>query len=269
MQVEKGRLISGRFRVPYRAYGGGSETLVCVNGAQQSMAVWRSFVAYFHEEYRVVIFDLPGQGRSTRLSGSPVATLDEQVAALDDIVVATRQGGTVSIAGASWGTIVTTVYAARFPDAVHKIILGGFGMRATDVMNKLISEGRALYAENRKEDVGRLIVEHLGKQVSTAQQHKIIEQFRSLAPDKCQTFSAQCDFVVGTGDIRRLAELDRISAKTLIINGKDDELLDPEDARAAARQIPNCELCFVPNVGHFLHFESKDVMGMYRDFLDE
>jgi hypothetical protein len=43
----KGKLTVQRFIVPYRVYGAGEYTLVFINGVQQSMAMWHSFVRRF------------------------------------------------------------------------------------------------------------------------------------------------------------------------------------------------------------------------------
>ncbi len=231
------------------------------------MVVWRSFASYFQKEFRVVIFDLPGQGRAVRLSGNSVVDLDEQVAALHAVIAATRQSGSVSLAAASWGTLVAASYASRFPGTIDKLILGGFGTRKTKLMHSIISEGQAFYAANKTEHVGRLIVDKLASGVSQAQQNRIINQFRNLKIEQCEAFSAQCDFVQSVGSIDGLLDLKTIDAKTLIINGEDDVLLDPVDAQAAAHRIPDCQLRIVPDVGHFLHFEVSDVLDIYRDFL--
>ena len=64
MKIRKGQLKVGRFIVPYRSYGDASQFIVCVNGAQQTMAAWKSVVSYFSKDYRLVLFDFPGQGRA-------------------------------------------------------------------------------------------------------------------------------------------------------------------------------------------------------------
>ena len=58
----KGELKLQRFVVPYRTYGGAKSTLVFINGIQQSMAMWHSFVRRFSQSYRIVLFDFPNQG---------------------------------------------------------------------------------------------------------------------------------------------------------------------------------------------------------------
>ena len=267
MKVTKGEIGVGRFVVPYRVYGESHKTIVCVSGAQQTMAVWKSFVTYFCRDFTVVVFDLPGQGRSETLSGPPAVSLDEQVAALGRVIATTNQNGRVHIAAASWGTIVVAAYAARDRAAVDKIILGGFGTKPSKAMSAVIREGQRMYDENKVEAVGRLIVERFGQDIPESYQNRIVDQFRTMQQDKCQAFYAHCDFVEDAADISRFVDLEKIRAKTLIVNGAKDAILDPEDAEAASRRIPDCELQIIPDVGHFLHFERAEILGVYEAFL--
>ena len=90
MKIEKGELNSGRFVVPYRVYGETGRLIVCVNGAQQTMAVWKSVVSYFFKDYRIVLFDFPGQGRARVLSGPTAISFDEQLDVLYQVVLAQK-----------------------------------------------------------------------------------------------------------------------------------------------------------------------------------
>ncbi|MEO6163977.1 MAG: hypothetical protein ABIP88_07545, partial [Candidatus Binatia bacterium] len=45
--LNKGKLQVQRFVIPYRVYGDAQATLVFINGIQQSMAMWHSFVRRF------------------------------------------------------------------------------------------------------------------------------------------------------------------------------------------------------------------------------
>lgn len=267
MRIRKGEIRNGRFIVPYRAYGEAPKTIVCVSGAQQTMAVWKSFVAYFCRDFTVVVFDLPGQGRAETLYGPAAVSLEDQVSALGRVIEVTNRDGPVHIAAASWGTIIAAIYAARYPTAAEKIILGGFGIRSTRAMSAVIRDGKRLYEESGPEEVGKLIVERFGQDIPESYKRRIIEQFRTMKRDKCLAFYAHVDFVKNASGIGQFADLSKIRAKTLIVNGEKDGILDAEDAALAARLIRDCEVRIIPDVGHFLHFESAEILGVYDAFL--
>jgi len=99
-----------------------------VNGAQQTMAAWRPVVTYFSRDYRLLLFDFPGQGRAQIISGSAVVALDEQVEVLHQVLSAQNAPEKSIVAGASWGGVVVAAFASRFPHLVDNIILASFGI---------------------------------------------------------------------------------------------------------------------------------------------
>ena len=63
--------------------------------------------------------------------------------------------------------------------------------------------------------------------------------------------------------------LDKIKARTLIVNGEHDTILDLEDMEEAITRIPNCESRVVKDAGHFLHFERAEILHIYDEFLSD
>ncbi len=253
--------------MPYRVYGEADKTVVCVSGAQQTMAVWRSFTSYFVKEYSIVVFDSPGQGRSRVLSGPPAISLDEQVEVLHSIVRETHNYEPVHLAAASWGTIVAAAYAARHPAAVDKMILGSFGVKPSKTMLEVIKEGQQLYDENKGPAIAHLMIERFGQYIPDSYKSRIIEQFRQMTREQFLAFYANCEFVENARHINNFVDLRNIKAQTLIVNGEHDTILDLEDGVFASAQIPNCEVKIVPGAGHFLHFEHEEILEIYKEFL--
>jgi pimeloyl-ACP methyl ester carboxylesterase len=75
-----------RFEIPYRVHGDTGPFIICVNGVQQTMAVWRSFIKHFSKNYKVIVFDFPGQGRAKIISGGSGVSIDEQVEILHEVI---------------------------------------------------------------------------------------------------------------------------------------------------------------------------------------
>jgi len=104
-------LAIGRFSIPYRAYGESGKVVVCVNGSQQTMSSWRSFVSAFVDEFTVVVFDFPAHGRAKTLSGPPPINIDEQIEVLLGVVKATNCHR-INLACASWGSLLGVLLSA-------------------------------------------------------------------------------------------------------------------------------------------------------------
>ena len=63
----KGSIQTGRFIIPYRIYENKGPQFLFINGVQQSMAMWQTFVSRFSPGHRIILFDLPGQGKAKTL----------------------------------------------------------------------------------------------------------------------------------------------------------------------------------------------------------
>ena len=131
MKIVKGELSLGRFLVPYRIYGEAEKTIVCISGAKQTMAAWRSFVSHFVADYSVARVRLArSRAWADIVWYPPGITFDEQVDVLHNVINATNRNGTVILAAASWGTIISVALAARHPELVDKMILGSYRCQA-------------------------------------------------------------------------------------------------------------------------------------------
>jgi len=90
-------LTIGRFEIPYRVYENDGPHLICLNGIQQSMAMWQGFVARFAADYRIVLFNFPGQGKGRSVSGPLRASLNEEVAILQEVMETTHVNQEVNL----------------------------------------------------------------------------------------------------------------------------------------------------------------------------
>jgi|GEM_PF-2989397 len=57
MNIIKNEIKYKRFLIPYRVYGESDTCLLCINGTQQTMGVWRQFISMFSKKYKIVLFD--------------------------------------------------------------------------------------------------------------------------------------------------------------------------------------------------------------------
>ncbi len=241
--------------------------MVCVNAAQQTMAAWRPVVSYFLKDYRLLLFDFPGQGRAKIISGSAVVGLDEQVEVLHRVLAAQNAPEKSIVAGASWGGVVVAVFASRFPHLVDKIILASFGIRMNEKLVQAIREGQQLNGTATGEQVAGVIIKYFGQHLNEAFKKKMNDQFKNIKREHLANFRAHGQLLETTKHIDEVVDLHSIKAQTLIINGEMDTVMDLDDITLAAAQIANCVVKIVPGVGHFLHNESDDVLSIYRDFL--
>lgn len=82
-----------------------------------------------------------------------------------------------------------------------------------------------------------------------------------------QSFYEHGLFVISSKSLSDIVNLQAIKAKTILLNGEKDTIIDLDDVKFLASQIPGCELRIIKGVGHFLHMESEKVLDIYEEIL--
>ncbi|MBN1869375.1 MAG: alpha/beta hydrolase [Candidatus Omnitrophica bacterium] len=255
-----------RFYIPLRIYGNKGPYIICVNGVQQSMAMWHSFVSRFSNEYQIALFDFPGHGKAHVVSGPQKLSLDEQVDILQAVIESTRFDSTTTISTASWGGVVALAFAVRYPNAIKRLVLGSIGTRPNQRMIDTIQQGLIIDTDDRAKMAG-VLIQSFGQNLPEKIKKVITSQFRLMSKNELKTFSEHGLFVISTKDLTKLIDVRKIKADTIILRGEFDTIIDPEDVRFLASQIPRCIVRTVQGVGHFMHLESDSIFHVYGDCL--
>ena len=268
MKKIAGELRYSRFTVPYRVYGEGRDTIFCLSGAKQTMSAWRSFVSYFHKDFRIVVFDMPGQGRAKVLSGSNRVTLDEQIDVVHALVaeVGLVSGAESFIVGGSWGSIVAAAYAAKYPKVFTRLALGSFGTKPNVVLQSVIDDVKVMIEEGRGKEIAPLMIERFGQFIPGSLKRLIVSQFESMSEEQYRSLYEHALFVTEMGDLNNYVDLSKIQVDTLVVMGQHDTIMDLFDAKKAAEKIPSSQYIVVKGAGHFLHWEREDILDVYRAF---
>jgi pimeloyl-ACP methyl ester carboxylesterase len=268
--LDRGEIAFDRFAIPFAAMGDGSQCLICVNAVQQTMGAWRPFLSRFGSDprYRVVLFDFPNQGRARICSGDVEVSLMEQVSILTAVAQRLSPYAPVNLIGGSWGSVVAAAFAATSPSRVANLVLGSFQTKSNPRLCEISRRGIALVNQGDRDGLGALFVEGFGARMRPASQQRLREQFRRLTRNQLSQVVLQGNVLLEFGDIETFVDLSAIRARTLIVNGADDPIVDVEDVWVASSRIPDCETQILPGAGHFLHIEDPAIMDVYADFLD-
>ncbi len=259
-------ITTGRFEIPYRLYENDGPHLICLNGIQQSMAMWQGFVARFAPDYRIILFNFPAQGNGRALSGPTRASLKEEVEILYDVMKKTGVNQDVSFCTASWGGVIALAFAAQHPHAVKRLLLGSIGTRPNKKMIEIIQEGLSIGTDNREQFAEHLI-QSFGENLPESIKKKIGAQFRTLSEANLQAFCEHGLKVISAQKLSDHINFKNIEVETVIIRGEDDVIVDLDDVMFLSSQIPNCKLKVIKNVGHFLHLESDVALDVYQELL--
>lgn len=261
----KGSFVYGRFQIPYRVFGSG-EDIICLNGAQQSMAMWFSLLRHFRNRYRITLFDFPHQGKAQVNYGPVSVSLQEQVdilrAVIEEIGIKTA-----TICSASWGGVIALLFAVRFPQHTKRLILASIGLRPNNLMRDVILKGTQMSREDREKMAG-VIINNFGDSLPEEVKGQIVRQFQTMQEEQIRAFSEHGMSVVSAGSLDKVVPLSKITTSTTVLYGENDKIIDLKDVQALPSLIPNCEIKIIPNTGHFLHLENEKVFGIYEEILE-
>jgi len=266
LAIVKGVIELGRFSIPYRIYENEGPHIICLNGVQQSMAMWHTLAERYSPYYRIVLFDFPNQGRGKVVSGQSLVTMDEQVDILREVIKATGTNNEVSLCAASWGGIIAMAFAARYHGRVKQLCLASLGTKANAKMVETIKKGFTVDPENRQK-MADILIEGFGQNLPKDIKNKIVKQFHSMSQENLKAFYEHGLAVISAKKIGDLIKLSDIREKTFLIYGEKDTIIDLDDVRFLSSQIPNCEVRIIKGAGHFLHMEQIDIFDIYADIL--
>ncbi|MFH1640477.1 MAG: alpha/beta hydrolase, partial [Candidatus Omnitrophota bacterium] len=256
----------GRFLIPYRIYENKGPHIICVNGVQQSMAMWQTFISRFSCDYRIAAFDFPNQGKAKIISGPEKVTFEEQVEILRVVIEEAGVRNDATLCAASWGGVIAVAFASKYPHRVRKLILASLGTKPNQAMVETIQQGSVIDMNNR-DKMAEIIINNFGKNLPQRIKDTIIRQFRSMKEGNIRAFYEHGLFVISSKRLSDLVNLKDIKEQTILLNGEKDTIIDLEDVKFLATQIPNCELRIIKDVGHFLHMEREEVFDIYEEIL--
>lgn len=247
-----------------------SRTIVFVHGFGDSSASWMFMARLFRDgDYRVIIPDLPGFGRSSRNPAADygfVAQANRLLLFLQQV----KAGGPVHLVGNSMGGGVVGQMALARPEMVASLTLidaAGVHARATDLDREVLKGSNFLIPE-KVEDLPRLLDFAMAKRPVMSQP---IIDFMAARAVADHALHKKIFYDVLLPDVGFLTlHLADIKAPTLVIWGEQDRLLHPENARVFQRYIPDSRLLVLPGIGHMPMTEAPEETGLaILRFIDE
>jgi pimeloyl-ACP methyl ester carboxylesterase len=232
----------------------GATTLVLIHGSNASLFTWEPWAKRLQDKFRIVTMDMPGHG----LTGS-VPNKDYSQEAMVKFtleVVDKLKLQRFALGGNSMGGGIAARFAEEHPDRVSRLILvdsGGmpskegtriplaFRLARLPLLNRVLLHitPRSLVVEGLNDAI-------VHKKIITRRMVDMYWDFARMAGTREATlirFRLPMDSAVKDhiGDIK---------APTLILWGKDDNLVPVETARAFNAAIPGSKVIVYPRTGH-------------------
>jgi pimeloyl-ACP methyl ester carboxylesterase len=239
--------------IAYRVLGNKSGTpLVMVSALGNSMDDWDPAVTNgLAQQYKVIIFDLPGVGSSSGTTPNNIPGMAEST----ESFIHALGYGKVNLMGFSMGSFIAQQIALTNPSIVNKIILTGTGPKGAEGLSNLpniLSTTVGLTPEQiylvssfnsseTSQNAGKLSYQRIQKRTENRD-----------APVNQESAYAGLTAVLGFAqpDPDALNELKTIKNPVLIVQGENDFLVHVQNAINMSNSIPGAQLIVYPDAGH-------------------
>jgi len=256
----------GQFTICYLE-GGQGETLLLLHGFGADKDNWNRLAKHLTPKFHVVAIDVPGFGMSSRPETESY-TIRDQALRLDQIVAALGLDS-FHLAGNSMGGAIAGRYAAEFPDKVRTLALVNTGGIANcpkkSELAKQLEEGKNSLLLETPEDFEKMLAfvfvrppwipgpvkAHLARQAIERRSfnEKVFRQIHAEGSDL-------------------EPELSRIRARTLILWGDQDRLIDVSCTEVLEKGLADSTTAILKDCGHAPMIERpEETARLYLGFL--
>lgn len=221
----------------YEVYSTG-EPLLLLHGNGGSINSFSNQITYFAQKYKVIAIDTRGQGRSKDAITKDFSynLFAEDIKSLLDSLHLKN----VNIVGWSDGGNTGLILASNYPEYVKKLIVMGANLNSS---NFAVKKKTLAKTEN---DLKKLKAENRESNFPTIRLLEMLLKEPNIKPE----------------------DLNNITAKTLVLAGEKDEILESH-TRLIAKSIPNSTLLIFKGETHFVVAENPVLFNKtVLDFLE-
>jgi pimeloyl-ACP methyl ester carboxylesterase len=258
----------GAHQIHYEALGrADAPVLLLVMGMGLSSRSWHTLPELLRDDFRVVVFDNCGTGRSSVPRALyRIADMADDAAAVLDALGVDR----AYVFGLSMGGMIAQELALRYPERVRALVLGA--TFAAHLRSKKPPPAVAF-------ELLRALLR--GARLPPAQLARLLVSpgYFSRDPGGFGRWMRRIERLPGSVALRQITavalhdtrrRLRGLKVPTLVVTGDADRLVPPANSHALARLIPGARLLVVPGAGHVFPVERPaETVAMLRHFFLE
>ena len=258
----------GEFKLHYHDVGTGP-TVVMLHGGGPGANGWSNFsrnIAAFADQFRCVVVDLPGFGKSDAVV-IPDDRWQFNARAVGGLLDTLNVNERVSLVGNSAGGASALEFALQFPDRTDKLVLLGPSGGGASQFCPLPTEGdkilMATFREPTEDNMRRFF--HIMLYDQSLIDDGVIRE-RVAAAQNPEHREARRKSARKIGE--PLLDLEKIQAKTLLLWGRDDRFNPYDIGIRMLSLLPNAQMHIFSQCGHWVQQEhAEEFNRLVIDFL--
>lgn len=230
------------------------------------------------DSFKCFVPDIPGFGKGATLE---TYSLDEYVLWLDSYIDKLKLDKKPVLLGHSFGSIITSAYATRFPEKISRLVLlNPIGYPALEGPRWLLTQCAVLFYEigsilpkrlAQKWLSMRIVVNIMSIVMAKTKQKPlrkyIHHQHRKYFSRFHDPQSILASFKTSISySVKNFAS--SVKTPTLLIAGELDDITPVSRQKMLAKQFPDAKLSIIKEVGHLTHYETPDqVASLIRQWI--
>jgi proline iminopeptidase len=256
MSAEGYAQVEPELRLYYRWLGSKRQAAIVAPAATW----WGHQLDRLAEDHAVLLYDSRGRGRSDPRPGDR-GTFDDEI---DDLERLRQLLGLerISLIGWSYLGAMVALYAARYPDHVHRVVqVGPMVPRRDPHWEQFISDYAARASAGHAPSSDSIWARVIAPQLADSTRAGSIVESLDLSsphedPEKIGKWAAQMSGRQGAWDWRPDAA--KVTAPVLTVHGVRDNL-PIAASREWVQSFPDARLLLIEGAGHYPHFEQPEM----------
>ena len=247
----------------YIRFGKGAKTMIMLPGVGDGLQTVKGMAWPFALLYRSLARDFTVYVFSRRRVLSPGMTTRDMAEDLNGAMEALGLSK-AAIVGVSQGGMIAQWLALDHPDKVERLVLVVTLSRPNDVIKDVISRWLQMADQG---DYKGIMLDTAERSYSPKRLKQSMLEYKLLGSigkprsfDRFRIQAASC-LTHDTYDL-----LDQIKCRTLVIGGKEDQIVTGQASVEIAGRIPNCQLFLYEGLGHGLYEEAPDFLKRVSEF---
>lgn len=249
----------------WELFGHGDREIVCLlNGLAMHTGAWYGFLSRLRPELDVLLWDYPGQGRS---STEDVPYHLDRIASYLEKILDEIGAQRIHLVGISYGGFVALEFARQFPSRLHTLVLSGIILSHETLFEMYEdlslrfyrggTEAFDLYTRYMYEKIfGEAFVTAAGPERLETMRQNFHARYRDRTAALIRLTEAQDPFFVALDE--RLLQYRAIDAPALVIAGEEDRVMAPKFQKKITTILPNSRFELIESSGHVVYLEQAD-----------